>query len=238
MALHDLAFTLLALISEIIGTISGFGSSTFFVPMAVQFESFQLVLALTAMLHVVSNFTKLAIFRGSIPLKKWLPLAVPSVVLCGIGASLTSAVPAPLLQVFLGLVLILISASQFLFKVKVSSGNGAIYTSLSGFFTGLVGTGGAIRAAALRSMSLEKNTFVFVSAAIDIGNDVFRTGIYLNKGYMDWSQWHYLPLLAAAGIAGSWIGKQILAKIRQASFERLVTLFIFISGVSLVVEGS
>ena len=49
---HDIGLGFLAFISETVGTVSGFGSSTFFVPMAVFLESFHMVLALTAILHI------------------------------------------------------------------------------------------------------------------------------------------------------------------------------------------
>lgn len=62
-------FVLAALISEIIGTIGGFGSSVFFVPLAGLFFDFQTVLAITAIFHVFSNSTKLILFRSQIDYK-------------------------------------------------------------------------------------------------------------------------------------------------------------------------
>ena len=44
-------FFLLALLSEVVGTIGGFGSSVFFVPLAGFFFDFHTVLALTSILH-------------------------------------------------------------------------------------------------------------------------------------------------------------------------------------------
>ena len=55
-------FFLIALLSEIVGTIGGFGSSVFFVPLAGLFFDFHTVLALTSILHVFSNAAKLVLF--------------------------------------------------------------------------------------------------------------------------------------------------------------------------------
>lgn len=59
---HDFLLTFLAFISEAIGTLSGFGSSTFFVPLAILVESFTFVLALTAILHCFGNLSKILLF--------------------------------------------------------------------------------------------------------------------------------------------------------------------------------
>ena len=48
-------FFLIAFLSEIVGTIAGFGSSVFFVPLAGFLFGFHEVLALTSILHVFSN---------------------------------------------------------------------------------------------------------------------------------------------------------------------------------------
>jgi len=55
-------FFLIASLSEVVGTIAGFGSSVFFVPLAGLLLDFHGVLALTSILHVFSNAAKLVLF--------------------------------------------------------------------------------------------------------------------------------------------------------------------------------
>lgn len=57
------SFIALALLSEIIGTVSGFGSSILFVPVASLFFDFKSVLGITAVFHVFSNLAKIYLFR-------------------------------------------------------------------------------------------------------------------------------------------------------------------------------
>ena len=52
-------FFLLALLAEIVGTISGFGSSILFVPLASLVLDFKVVLGITAVFHVFSNLSKI-----------------------------------------------------------------------------------------------------------------------------------------------------------------------------------
>jgi hypothetical protein len=57
-------FFLIALFSEIVGAVVGFGSSVFFVPLAGLFFDFHTVLALTSILYVFSNAAKLVLSEG------------------------------------------------------------------------------------------------------------------------------------------------------------------------------
>lgn len=56
-------FLFLVLLAEILGTVGGFGSSVFFVPVANYFFKFQTVLGLTALFHLASNVVKIAFFK-------------------------------------------------------------------------------------------------------------------------------------------------------------------------------
>ena len=49
---HLLLFIILALFAEILGTIGGFGSSSFFIPIATMFLDIHSVLGVTALFHV------------------------------------------------------------------------------------------------------------------------------------------------------------------------------------------
>ena len=80
-----LLFLAVALLSEIAGTVGGFGSSTFFVPIANFFFDFHSVLGITAMFHLLSNLSKLGMFRGGIDRKLLLTLGLPSVLFAVLG---------------------------------------------------------------------------------------------------------------------------------------------------------
>ncbi|MGZ3722505.1 MAG: TSUP family transporter, partial [Bdellovibrionales bacterium] len=179
MNLHDVFLIILAFGSEILGTLSGFGSSTFFVPSAVLFESFKFVLALTAILHCFGNLFRVLIFRDHFDLRIFLQLVLPSVIFTGIGAALTVYFPPHDLEFTLGIVLMII-ALIFLFhraaEKHIPKWLAVILSGISGFTTGFVGTGGAIRGIALAALHIEKNSFVAVSSAIDIGGDFLRAG--------------------------------------------------------------
>lgn len=236
---HDLLLSTVAMGSEFLGTISGFGSSTFFMPIGVLVEKYNFVLALTAALHIFGNISKLYLFRKSFNFSMFLKFALPSAILAGVGALLNHFISFEKLKLFLGL-FIMILAIVFFFKNKIisalTSRNAVFTVGLSGFLTGLLGTGGALRGIALASIQLEKSAFVALSSGIDIGGDLLRMSVYFYNDYFEWSHWFYIPLLMLAGYSGSYLGKIVINKIDQKQFEKIVMAFVFLSGALLLIE--
>lgn len=239
MGWHDLYLVLIAAGSELLGTISGFGSSTFFLPLAVRIENFNFVLILTALLHIFGNVSKLYLFRKSLDFKIFVKFAVPSLILSGFGAFLSRFFSFEKFKIILGLMIVALSILLY-FKKKVFARMNMVtaqYTvGASGFLTGLLGTGGVLRGIALASLGLEKSVFVALSSGIDLGGDILRACIYMYNGYFDWSHWFYIPMLIAAGYVGSFLGQRLLNRMSQEQFEKIVLVFVLLSGLLLVVE--
>jgi len=234
---HDLYFILSAFVAEAIGTVSGFGSSTFFVPIAQMLESFHLVLVLTSILHCFGNSSRIYLFRKDLDWKLFIKFAVPSIVFTVIGALLTKYFDVTLLKKFLGVGLIIIAVIIYLDRQKYKITNPivlSILTAISGFLTGFIGTGGAIRGVALASLNIEKNIFIALSSSVDLGGDFLRMLIYFKNGYMDWQQWWYIPLLGLSGYLGAKVGQKIVKHIEQKIFYKIVAVFVFLSGVGLL----
>lgn len=235
---HDIVLALVAFGSELLGTVSGFGSSTFFMPIGILFEKFNFILALTALLHVFGNVAKLLLFRKSFDFRLFLKLALPSVILAGVGAQLNQYVSVEWLKLYLGIFIMLLAVLFFARRnivTRLSLRSAGAAVGVSGFITGLLGTGGALRGIALAGLQLEKSSFVALSSGIDVGGDVLRAIIYFYNGYFDWTHWFYFPILIAAAYLGSFAGKLILEKINQAQFEKVVMVFVFFSGLALVI---
>jgi uncharacterized membrane protein YfcA len=234
-----LLFFILALISEIIGTVGGFGSSVFFVPVAEFFFDFKSVLILTAIFHDFSNTSKLLLFRRHIDYKLLLLYGIPSTVFVIIGAYLSNYVQSRYNELILGIFLILFSTFVFLnpkFKLSISKISSIVGGSTAGFLAGLIGTGGAIRGMSLAAFNLEKNIFIATSAAIDFFVDVSRTIVYIRSGYYQPTHLLYLPFLLIVAFTGSWIGKKLLVKISQENFRKIVLGLLFLIGITMVVK--
>lgn len=219
------------------GTIGGFGSSVFFVSLGQFFYSFQTVLALTGILHVFSNTTKIFLFRKSIDWKLVLWIGVSSVVFAIGGALLTKVVSFVYAKMLLGIFLVSLSTLLFIkpqTKIDPTLTNSISGGALAGFLAGFIGTGGAIRGVVLAAFSLEKNLFVGTSAAIDFGVDLSRMLIYLDNGFFDTDYLWAIPSLFVGAVLGSYLGKRILDKISQETFRKIILALILMIGLSLI----
>ncbi len=232
-------FLLLALVAEIIGTIGGFGSSVFFVPLGNFYFDFYSVLGLTAIFHLSSNVSKIFLFKKGLDKKLLINIGVPSVIFVILGGVLSKYLNSTYLEIFLGIFLVAFSAF-FLIRNKFSFSpnrkNAIVGGTLSGFSAGLLGTGGAIRGLTMAAFNLEKSVFIATSAFIDFMIDFSRTFVYYQNGYIHDHDLKYVPFLFVIGIVGTFIGKKILAYIPQSKFRTLSLSFILLIGIVTIVQ--
>lgn len=228
-------FIILSILAEVLGTVGGFGSSVFFVPMASYFMDFQSVLGITAIFHLSSNITKIGFFRKGFDKTLMLYLGIPAVLFVTIGAFLSKYANPKYLTLILGVFLVafgLLFIINKTLKVEASKQNAFIGGSLSGLFAGLLGTGGAIRGATMTAFNLNKEKFIATSAIIDLGIDLSRSIIYTYNGYVHKHDLYLIPILIVVSIVGTYLGKKILDKITQEQFKRFV-LFLLV-GIGLL----
>jgi len=110
---------------------------------------------------------------------------------------------------------------------------------LSGFFGGVAGNQGGLRAAALLAFALSPAAFVATSTMTGLLVDAARTPIYL---------WRAGPALLDAGavigiatagvVAGTLLGERVLLGLPAERFRRLVSLLIGLLGVALLVQAA
>ncbi len=233
-------FILLSVLAEVLGTIGGFGSSVFFVPMASYFLDFQSVLGITALFHLSSNLSKIGFFRKGIDRHLLAYLGIPAILFVIIGAFLSRFADPRLLGISLGVFLVLFSLVFLIHKtlvVHASKGNALTGGALSGLLAGLLGTGGAIRGATMAAFRLPKDRFIATSAVIDFGIDLSRSFVYGYNGYIHGHDLYLIPILVGVSILGTYLGKKILDHVRQEHFHRMVLyLLLFIGLVTLAVH--
>lgn len=227
-------FIALAFISEVLGTISGFGSSILFVPVASLFFDFKTVLGVTAVFHVFSNLSKIALFRNGINKDIALKLGIPAVIFVTLGAYLTTFLPTK--QIELGMNVILVVLAIFLFinfdkPVKQTDSNLYLGGIASGFIAGIAGTGGAIRGITLAAFQLPKDIFIATSALIDLGVDLSRAVVYTSNGYFKSEFFFLIPFLIGISILGSYVGKLILRYTSETMFRYIVLGVIILTAV-------
>jgi len=232
-------FILLALVAEILGTVGGFGSSLFFIPIASYFLDFHSVLGVTAMFHVLSNLTKIGFFHKGFDKKLIVTLGIPAVVFVIIGAYLSRFIATKWLEMSLAVFLILLSSCFLFFKnfvIKPTTFNSVSGGITSGFIAGILGTGGAIRGMTLAAFNLKMEVFIATSAIIDLAIDSSRTVVYGLNGYIHKDDLYLIPILLVVSIIGTFIGKKILEKVSEEQFKKTVLILILITGIITAVR--
>lgn len=232
-------FIVLALVAEIIGTIGGFGSSVFFVPISNFFFDFHSVLGLTAVFHLSSNMSKIVLFKKGLDKKLLLRIGLPAVIFVIVGGLLSKRINSGFLELILAIFLIGLSL-LFLYKkelfISPNKRNAITGGVLSGFSAGLLGTGGAIRGLTMAAFNLEKNVFIATSAFIDFFIDFARTIVYYKNGYIHKHDLIYLPFLILIRIVGTYLGKKILIFIPQKKFKRISLVLILLIGLITLIN--
>ena len=233
-------FLLLAFLAEVIGTIGGFGSSVFFVPVANFYFDFESVLGMTALFHVASNLSKIAQFRKGLDKRLIFYLGIPAVIMVIIGGILSQYFETIYLELALGGFLILLSLVFLIRKnlvVKDGNKEAIIGGALSGLMAGMLGTGGAVRGLTMAAFNLEKNAFIATSAVIDFGVDFSRSVVYFFNGYIKEEILIYIPFLVLIGWTGTWVGKRILRRISQERFKSIALLLILGIGIVTLIQA-
>jgi len=233
--LNDLPlFIFLALLAEVVGTVGGFGSSLFFVPIAGYFLDFHSVLGITALFHVSSNLAKIGIFRNGFDKRLVITIGIPAVLFVVLGAWLSKFIDTKVLEMSLAVFLIAVSLVLLIFrniKIRPTLSNSIGGGVFSGLVAGVLGTGGAIRGMVLAAYDLRMDVFIVTSAIIDLGIDASRSVVYVLNGYVHKDIIYLVPILLVVSIAGTFIGKKILTYMTEAQFRSVVLILILLTGV-------
>jgi len=152
---------------------------------------------------------------------------------------LVSYAPQNFLKFLLGIFLIafvLFSWKNPKFKIKQTATNSAIGGAVSGFVAGLIGTGGAIRAAVLNAFQLKKEVYISTAATIALAVDLTRIPIYFASGFLSEKFFADIFILIFVAIAGSFVGRKIVEKIPQKEFRGFVLAALALFGLKLASE--
>jgi len=224
--------------ASIIGTIAGFGSSTIMLPIVVLFHPLPDALLLVGIIHAFNDFWEIVLFRGKFSWNIILVFGFFGIVSSALGANLSFVIPQALASRILGIILVgfvlLINFDKKLIipKTNLSYGIGG---SLSGVLAGMFGIGGPIRSIFLTSLNLPKSTYLVTIGILSLSVDATRIIAYLIGGaQIPQTIGFEIFLLIPISFIAAEIGKKILHHIPQRQFRSIVSLFLFIIGVSFI----
>jgi len=259
-------FIIIALVSAAVAAltlVSGFGLGTLLLPAFAIFFPIEIAIAATGVVHFVNNLFRLAIVGRWANRDVVIRFGIPAVIAAFIGAALMTVMadipalhtyllgPLPAEVTWLKLVIAALLAAFAGLELwpkyqKISFPREAlpIGGALSGFFGGISGMQGALRAPFLLRAGLKEKSYVGTANVISTIVDLARLLVYaigfawLSKkgGYEALGEWRTLWLVAAAclaGFLGSYFGAKLVKKVTLRAIRYLVAALLFVAAAAL-----
>jgi uncharacterized protein len=259
-------FLVIPLISALVAAltlVSGFGLGTLLMPAFAIFFPIEIAIAATAVVHFANNLYRLAIVGKWASSTVVLRFGLPAVIAAFIGAALmTWMADAPALHEYqlgpitaqvtgLKLVIAVLLAAFAALELwpryrDVSFPPAALPVggAISGFFGGISGLQGALRAPFLLRAGLSREGYVGTANVISTMVDAARLLMYAvglawlaqRGGYEALSEPRILWLIGAAclaGFLGSYLGAKVVKKVTYGAIRALVAGLLFIAAAAL-----
>jgi uncharacterized membrane protein YfcA len=242
-----------ALCAAVLTFFTGFGLGTLLLPVFALFVPVEQAVALTAVVHLVNGFFKLALVRRHVAWRIVVSFGIPAVAASLLGAWLLLRLAAaePLLRYSIGAHVFAVTPAKLsigillggfalaeivprLKALTFAPRHFVIGGILSGFFGGLSGMQGALRSAFLVRAGLTKEQFIGTGAAIACLIDASRLGVYWPAIRSAPLERGLLSVAVAAALVGAILGSLLLKKVAARSVEMLVAVLLFVVAAGLV----
>ncbi|MBW2272960.1 MAG: TSUP family transporter [Deltaproteobacteria bacterium] len=238
---------------------SGFGLGTLLMPAFALFLPVEVAVASTAIVHAANNVFKVGLLAGGAERGVVLRFGLPAIVASFAGAlALTTlssqeplatwsflgrsahVTPAKLIMGLLILGFALFELVPALRSLRAPLRWLPVGGLLSGFFGGLSGHQGALRAVFLTPLGLSPTRFASTQAVLALMVDGARLVVY------GWSfaalsaagngveiPWPLVAVATLSAFAGAFVGKRLLPKVSYAGLHRLVGILLLVVGIGL-----
>ena len=241
--MHDSLFPLLvALIGVVAGataSVAGFGIGSLLTPLLAYQLGGTRAIAAVVIPHAAATAVRAWRLRRSVDWRIMRRFGLLSAAGGLAGALLFARLGGDVLMRVLGGLLILTAISTLAGLGTTARAPTQLVPVLgvaSGFFGGVVGNQGGLRAAALLALNLEPAVFVATSTMIGLLVDAVRGPVYLwRAGDSLLEIWSIVAIATAATVAGTLLGERILFGMSPARFRQVVAGLIGAVGVWLLV---
>lgn len=231
------------IVSLIAGSISGIvgtGSSLLLLPVLVQAYGPLAAVPIMGIAAIFGNASRVLLWWRQIDWRAALAYAVPGVPAAALGARTLLVLPPGVIDVALGLffwTMLLLrkrlrETGRSLNAMQLGMAGGGI-----GFLTGLVLSTGPLSVPAFMAYGLTGGAFLGTEAASALFLYSSKIATFASQGALPWET-TLNGLLAGAGMmVGTFISKPLVLVISARTFDSLMALLLFISGLTLLATG-
>ncbi len=243
--MSDALFLLLvALASTFAGgtaAIVGFGIGSLLTPLIATRYDAGVAVALVAIPHAAATVLRAWRLRREVDWPLFRRFGLWSAAGGLAGALLFTRLGGSALARILGGLLVLTAVSAltgWATRVSLPRWGAWILGALSGFFGGVVGNQGGLRAAALFGLGLAPATFVATSTMTGVIVDAARLPLYLARSGGAMREGWALVVVATAGtVLGTAVGSRMLMGLSPQRFRAILSVLIGLLGLLLLVRG-
>lgn len=241
----------IALAASLITLVSGFGLGTVLLPVFAVVFPLELAVAMTAVVHLLSNMFKFVLLWRDVDRNVFLRFGLPGIVGAWLGAGLLMRLedlpylypgvngPVSVTKAVVGSLMVVFALLELLPQVKrwsLASRWMVPGGALSGFFGGLSGHQGALRSIFLLRSGLGKEGFIATGVAIAVLVDLTRIPVYLGRmpaGLLT-DQMGLLTITTLAAFLGAWWGKRLIPVITLRMVRVVVAVLLLATALALI----
>jgi uncharacterized membrane protein YfcA len=238
MTWFEAALFAIAILSGATASVVGFGIGSLLTPLLASRLGTSVAVAAVMLPHALATALRCFRLRKDIDRDVLVRFGLLSALGGLLGALAYSQLGTSALTRILGGLLLLTAAAQLAGLSKRWKPKGALVSLLglgSGFFGGVAGNQGGLRAAALTAFGLSPKAFVATSTAIGLLVDLARAPVYLwLAGTQLMDLWWPIGLAATGVLIGTLLGERVLLGLSPERFARAVAIAIGMLGVWLL----
>ncbi len=254
-----IAVAVAALFASALTLFSGFGLGTLLLPVFALFFPVEIAVTATGLVHAANSFFKLGLLRADVDRKVVVRFGVPAIIAAVAGAMVLARLSglAPIevnllgtprevspIAAVMGLLILGFAAMELvprLHKLRAPPDWLPLGGLLSGFFGGLSGHQGALRAAFLTPLGLSPIAFAATQSAIASMVDLARLSTYAAAiaagsliGPSTPDQWAATGVGVVSAFGGALLGRRLLRKVTIEGIRILTGALLLVVGAGLL----
>jgi uncharacterized protein len=241
MTWFDAAVLVVAIFSGVTASVLGFGIGSLLTPLLAARFGAGAAVAAVALPHAAATALRCWRLRARISRTILMRFGLLSAAGGLIGALFYTRLGASTLSRILGCLLLLTAAAQLSGWSAHWRPRGALVGALgvaSGFFGGIAGNQGGLRAAALTAFGLPPAEFVATATATALLVDAARTPVYLwRAGPEVAALWRPIGIASVGVLIGTLLGERILFGLSPERFGKIVCVAIGALGLWLLIRA-
>ena len=242
MEIHLLLLSMaITLVAAALTVPAGFGLATMLTPVVLFWLPPHEAIAVVAIIHGAHNAWKLKLLRLSVDFGAVKRYGWALVVGAVIGALLHSYIPSDPLLLVVGLAIVILpilSVTERWTNFRLPESEDRIGGFGSGFFGGLTGHQGALRAMFLQKRLPDKVSYAATASVLALAVDITRIPIYIVfEGSAILDEYVLILALVISAVVGVNLGKVWLTKWKQSRIRAGILIAIVASGLAYVVEA-